>query len=305
MFKLYRLRDFSALINDSFSFFKSHGKNYFKNYFIINGGILVVIALLTYLTTNVIFTSIGDFNSPGAQEMLLDYFDNNLWYFIGVGGVIFLLLMILSLLNYSYPVLYLKTLQNNEKPTVKDILSLLKSKAGKIILFPIASLISFIPLFTIIALISTFFIMTIIGIPVACIIIAAMASWMMLSFYDNITTDNGFFTSFSKGITILTNRFWQNVGVTIIIAIVVFCTNLFFSFIPELLLEFTLLSETTDTTSVSVIIAIISTILSVFISYLLTNLTVISQGMIYYSYEESVHNNSLDSEIDLIGGESE
>ncbi|MFL9837891.1 hypothetical protein ABS768_10305 [Flavobacterium sp. ST-75] len=305
MFKLYRLRDFSALINDSFSFFKYHGKNYFKNYFIINGGILVVIALLTYLTTNVIFTSIGDLNSPGAQEMLLDYFDNNLWYFIGVGGVIFLLLMILSLLNYSYPVLYLKTLQNNQKPTVKDIVTLLKSKAGKIILFPIASLISFIPLFTIIALISAFFFMTIIGIPVACIIIAAMASWMMLSFYDNITTDNGFFTSFSKGITILTNRFWQNIGVTIIIAIVVFCTNLFFSLIPELLLEFTLLSETTDTTSVSVIIAIISTILSVFISYLLTNLTVISQGMIYYSYEESIHNNSLDSEIDLIGGESE
>ncbi|WP_417366444.1 hypothetical protein [Flavobacterium beibuense] len=305
MFKLYRLRDFSALINDSFSFFKYHGKNYFKNYFIINGGILVVIALLTYLTTNVIFTSIGDLNSPGAQEMLLDYFDNNLWYFIGVGGVIFLLLMILSLLNYSYPVLYLKTLQNNQKPTVKDILTLLKSKAGKIILFPIASLISFIPLFTIIALISAFFIMTIIGIPVAFIIIAAMASWMMLSFYDNITTDNGFFTSFSKGITMLTNRFWQNVGVTIIIAIVVFCTNLFFSLIPELLLEFTLLSETTDISSVSVIIAIISTILSVFISYLLTNLTVISQGMIYYSYEESIHNNSLDSEIDLIGGESE
>lgn len=305
MFKLYRLRDFSALINDSFTFFKYHGKNYFKNYFIINGGILVVIALLTYLTTNVIFTSIGDLNSPGAQEMLWDYFDNNLWYFIGVGGVIFLLLMILSLLNYSYPVLYLKTLQNNQKPTVKDIVTLLKSKAGKIILFPIASLISFIPLFTIIALISGFFIVTIIGIPVACIIIAAMASWMMLSFYDNITTDNGFFTSFSKGITILTNRFWQNIGVTIIIAIVVFCTNLFFSLIPELLLEFTLLSETTDTTSVSVIIAIISTILSVFISYLLTNLTVISQGMIYYSYEESVHNNSLDSEIDLIGGESE
>lgn len=305
MFKLYRLRDFSALINDSFSFFKFHGKNYFKNYFIINGGILVVIALLTYLTTNVIFTSIGDLNSPGAQEMLLDYFDNNLWYFIGVGGVIFLLLMILSLLNYSYPVLYLKTLQNNQKPTVKDILTLLKSKAGKIILFPIASLISFIPLFTIIALISAFFIMTIIGIPVACIIIAAMGSWMMLSFYDNITTDNGFFTSFSKGITMLTNRFWQNVGVTIIIAIVVFCTNLFFSLIPELLLKFTLLTETTDISSVSVIIAIISTILSVFISYLLTNLTVISQGMIYYSYEESVHNNSLDSEIDLIGGESE
>lgn len=305
MFKLYRLRDFSALINDSFSFFKFYGKNYFKNYFIINGGILVVIALLTYLTTNVIFTSIGDLNSPGAQEMLLDYFDNNLWYFIGVGGVIFLLLMILSLLNYSYPVLYLKTLQNNQKPSVKDILTLLKSKAGKIILFPIASLISFIPLFTIIALISAFFIMTIIGIPVACIIIAAMASWMMLSFYDNITTDNGFFTSFSKGITMLTNRFWQNVGVTIIIAIVVFCTNLFFSLIPELLLKFTLLTETTDISSVSVIIAIISTILSVFISYLLTNLTVISQGMIYYSYEESVHNNSLDSEIDLIGGESE
>ncbi|WP_330442919.1 hypothetical protein [Flavobacterium sp. C4GT6] len=305
MFKLYRLRDFSALINDSFSFFKYHGKNYFKNYFIINGGILVVIALLTYLTTNVIFTSIGDLNSPGAQEMLLDYFDNNLWYFIGVGGVIVLLLMILSLLNYSYPVLYLKTLQNNQKPTVKDIVTLLKSNAGKIILFPIASLISFIPLFTIIALISGFFIVTIIGIPVACIIIAAMASWMMLSFYDNITTDNGFFTSFSKGITILTNRFWQNVGVTIIIAIVVFCTNLFFSLIPELLLKFTLLTETTDISSVSVIIAIISTILSVFISYLLTNLTVISQGMIYYSYEESVHNNSLDSEIDLIGGESE
>ncbi|MEE1898978.1 hypothetical protein GN157_09875 [Flavobacterium rakeshii] len=305
MFKLYRLRDFNALISDSFSFFKYHGKNYFKNYFIINGGILVVIALLTYLVTNVIFTSIGDFNSPGAQEMILNYFEDNVWYFISVGGLILLLLITLSLLNYSYPILYLKTLQDKQEPTVKDILTLLKSKAGKIILFPIASLISFIPLFTIIALISAFFVVTIIGIPVACIIIVAMGSWISLSFYDNITTNNGFFTSFSQGITILKNNFWANIGVSLIIGIVVFCIDLFFSAIPELLGSFTLLDETTDTSSISVILTIIGTTISVFVSYLLTNLTVISQGMIYYSYEESIHNRSLDSEIDLIGGERE
>ena len=37
MFEFYKRRDFGGLISDSFAFFKIYGKNYFKNYFLING----------------------------------------------------------------------------------------------------------------------------------------------------------------------------------------------------------------------------------------------------------------------------
>ena len=35
MFQLYKKREFSALVGDTFNFFKLEGKNYFKNRIII------------------------------------------------------------------------------------------------------------------------------------------------------------------------------------------------------------------------------------------------------------------------------
>lgn len=39
MMQFYKKRDFGALISDTFTFFKENGKNYFKNYILLNGQI--------------------------------------------------------------------------------------------------------------------------------------------------------------------------------------------------------------------------------------------------------------------------
>ena len=53
MFQLYKKRDFSALVGDTFGFFKLEGKNYFKNYFTINGGLLLLLVVIIYFFSNI------------------------------------------------------------------------------------------------------------------------------------------------------------------------------------------------------------------------------------------------------------
>ena len=60
MFQLYKKRDFSALVGDTFGFFKLEGKNYFKNYFTINGGLLLLLVVIIYFFSNIFIKSSFD-----------------------------------------------------------------------------------------------------------------------------------------------------------------------------------------------------------------------------------------------------
>ena len=55
MFQVFKKRDFSQLVGDTFSFFKLEGKNYFKNYFIINGGLLLILVVALYFLIKFFF----------------------------------------------------------------------------------------------------------------------------------------------------------------------------------------------------------------------------------------------------------
>ena len=49
VFQLYKKRDFSALMNDTMDFFKQCWKNYFRNYVIVNGALLLLMCVLYFL----------------------------------------------------------------------------------------------------------------------------------------------------------------------------------------------------------------------------------------------------------------
>ncbi|RYJ41849.1 hypothetical protein [Flavobacterium beibuense] len=306
MFQLYKQRNFSALINDTFSFFKTHGKNYLKSYFIISGSILLVISLVTFLLAKFFL---------GYTEGTISMIGKSM--FVILGALAYFLFIVLSLVCYSVAVFYLKAIQEKDAPETKDVVALLKAKLGKIILFPIASLISFLPL-TFLVFFITAFVMglifaalglfgSILGFFVFAVMGSFMASWVLLSFYDNLTKDNGFFTSMGNGFTMVLNGFWKNVGATAIMGIIVFAVMFCVTALPGLIGTFTLLDQANPEMfdeSIS-ILSIIGTIFSVLLSFAITNLALIGQGMIYYSNEEEKGNNSLHSQIDLIGGESE
>ncbi|QEE51308.1 hypothetical protein FUA48_17565 [Flavobacterium alkalisoli] len=306
MFQLYKQRNFGALISDTFTFFKAHGKNYLKSYFIISGSILLVISLVTFLLAKFIL---------GGDEVTRSMMDNGTFYILAFLGCF--VYLVLSLVCYSVAVFYLKAIQEKEAPETKEIIALLKAKLGKIVLFPIASLISFIPLITLVLIVSgavsalifaTLGLFgSILGFFVFVVMGSFMASWVLLSFYDNLTKDNGFFTSMGNGFTIVLNGFWKNVGATAIMGIIVFAVLFFVTVLPEIIGTFTLLDQANPEVfdGSTSILSIIGTIFTVLLSFAITNLALIGQGMIYYSNEEEKGNNSLHSQIDLIGGESE
>lgn len=312
MFDLYKKRNFSDIFNDTLSFFKLRGKNYFANYFIINGGLLVLLALLIYLISRIYFENIFlSGSNPESQQMLNQYFDSNSGYFIGGAVVVTLLLIVISILNYSFPVVYLNLAEKGkEEPTSKEIGKALKQKLGRILTFSLLSLITFIPLLVILGTLLVLLSMIIIGIPLMVIAIPAFMCWMFLSFYVYLNSGEGYFTAMGKGFSMLLKNFWVHMGATLIISVLLHILQSILSIIPYIVGMFVMLLDTGNSSGNEKlgtlgILMLITFILSTVFSYILGNILMVSQGMIYYSCEEEDKNHSLHSEIDLIGTDIE
>lgn len=311
MFQLYKQRNFSDLINDTFLFFRKSGKNYFRNYFIINGGFLLILIVLIYLVSKVFFDGLfSSFGTPKANELIENFFSDNLTYFIITAIFAVILILLLTMLSYSYPVIYLKLLEKNENPDTSQIVAAIKAKTGKIILFALLSLVTFVPIACISLLISGVLVFILIGIPLFVVVLAAITCWIFLSFFDYINNDTDYFTAMGNGYRMLVNKFWHNVGTTAIFMLIVYIVHSIISFIPYIIGMISMFSEMprdggTPDLSFFGVMMLITIILSTLLSFILTNLTIINQGIIYYSSLEQQQNNSLHSEIDQIGSDSE
>jgi hypothetical protein len=311
MFQLYKVRNFSALINDTLSFFKVQGKNYLKHYFVLNGGLLLILTVLCFVVGRVFFENIfSGLNNPGSQNFIEQYFADNQGFFIGAGIAGAILILVIAIINYAYPVVYLSLLEKNDAPTIKQITSALKKKLGKVILFVLLTLITFVPLAIPIGLFCMFLTAIIIGLPVAIIIIAAFSCWIYLTFYNYISTDDSYFTSMGRGWNMLFRRFWHHMGSTVIIFIIVQAIQFIFSMIPYIIgLVFIFIDgpgngnieEQEGVLSTIGILMLVVFTVSLLTSFIMGNLLAINQGMIYYSCIEEDENKTINNEIDLIG----
>ena len=66
MFQLFKERNFSDYINDTFLFFKVQGKHFFKSYFTINGPFLLIAVVLIYFFTKIYMDFVFSMISGGA-----------------------------------------------------------------------------------------------------------------------------------------------------------------------------------------------------------------------------------------------
>ncbi|AWH86759.1 hypothetical protein HYN59_17310 [Flavobacterium album] len=311
MFQLYKKRNFSALINDTFTFFRVSGKNYFRNYIIINGGMMLVLLLLIFLISRIFFENMfSGMGSPESQQMLDDYFDSNTGFFIAAGVVCGILVLLITITNYSYPVLYLSLAEKKEKPTSREVLGLLKKKIGRILLFGLLSLITFVPIAIIIGLFGMLMFAIFIGIPVAIILFAALSNWIFLSFYDYLNTDKNYFAAMGSGMQMLFKNFWPHMGSTAIIYVIISIAQSILSFIPYFIGIFIMLFSTDgkmgqENISLMGILMLLTFMLYFVLAYLLGNILMVNQGLIYYSCREDNEHHSLHSDIDLIGTDFE
>lgn len=311
MFQLYKARNFNSIINDTFTFFKIYGKNYFKNYFIINGGLLLILVVIGFIIGKVFIENImsgtAGSNSP---EMMGTYFSENFGLMLGLGSAAFLLLLLVSIINYAYPVVYLKVSDTHKTPDSKQLWAVIKSKIGKAIIFGLMSLISFFPLAILVGLFALLMIVIIVGIPVAIIIFAAYTCWIYLTFYDYLTSDNSYFTSMGVAWQMLFKNFWAHMGSTAIFYAILYVLQLVFVFLGFIIQSLSGLvnvdpNTATDVMATMSITMIISFIIQTVIGFVIGNFIMVNQGMIYYSCIEQDENRSLENEIDLIGSDVE
>lgn len=315
MFQLFKKRNFSALVGDTFDFFKIQGKHYFRNYFIVNGGFLLVLLVLIYFIVKIVFEGIMANASSGyAEPNAIDAFMNeNLPLIIGLSIFTGIVALFLTLLSYAFPVAYLDLLQKKNDFSTKEIIDVIKSKLGKIVIFFIASIFILIPLMMIAVLLSFALVFILIGIPLIFIVIPAMVSWFSLSFYDYISTDSSYFDALGNGFNLLKQKFWPVVGSTAVMYVIMQITVSVVSMIPYFIgiaSMFTTLDNTpgtpdSETLTFFMIMLVITMVVSILLNFILQNLLLVNQGIIYYSLREENENNTPKSEMDLIGTHSE
>lgn len=312
MFKVYKNRNFNDLINDTFVFFRQEGKNYFGNYFKITGGLIVIFTILVYLISDIFFENFfNQFNSVQQQQMLEKYFDDNSAYFVTIGIITCLITLFISAINYLFPVVYFKHLADGTEPTTKSIFKGIKSRIGKIIIFLLGSIITFIPIGIVLFIFCGLLVMILVGIPISIIVFAAMVNWVSQSLYDYTLNKHGFFTAFGNGFKIIFSKFWSNVGTTAIFLIIAYIVQIailiIFNVINGLITMNSIDTGTDKSSTLSVlgILILISFIVATIISFILQNVIMVSQGVIYYSNKELKENHSLHENIDLIGQDIE
>ena len=312
MFQLYSKRNFSSLVGDTFTLFKLEGKNYFKNYFIINGGLLLVLCIIIYFFMQIFLKSAFLASSQNNSNAFLDSILTNVSLFIIFVLAMILLIMFASLINYLYPVAYLKLVEEKKQRTLHNLTSLIKSKIGKTIKFYFLSIFIIVPLLLVLLGISFALVFVIIGVPILFILLPAYTSWVSLSYYEYISTNSTYFNALKKGLKLLKSKFWPVIGsnyvmqtiVQVVLGIVVmvpYFIGIFSIFInPE---QSTQNSE--NVFSLLTILLTVIMIISILFSYTLQNIILINQGIIYYSIIEEQENISAKNNIDLIGQNEE
>lgn len=312
MITLFKKRTFSDLLSDSFNFFKLEGKHFFKNYFIVNGIFLLLLIVLSYFLFQVYFEALTSgmaSNGNSGYNFAEKLFNNNFGLIVG-GAIFFAVLMLfITLLNFAYPVIYLKLYEKNNGNNfqISDIVKELKSKIGKMFLFFLLSLVTIFPLIVILLLILVLLSFLIIGIPLLIITFPLLFSLMSLSLYEYLNNDSGFFNAIGKAFSYIFKQFWPILGSTIIIYIIIQTVMTIVSMIPYFIGMISIFStieenpNSQETFSTLGILMIVVFIISILANYILHNLLMINQGMIYYSIREKIENKSSFSDIDSIG----
>ncbi|WP_442787647.1 hypothetical protein [Flavobacterium suncheonense] len=319
MFQLYKKRNFSEFVGDTFAFFKTYGKHYYRNYFIINGGFLLVLLVLMYFLGKIfyegIFSNLSGGVNYGTDNSADVFINENLPIIIGLGIFAAIAALFLSILSYAYPVAYLKLIEKKTDFTTEEIITVIKSKVGKIIVFFLASIFIMFPIMAIVMGLSFLLVFIIIGIPLLFIVIPALMCWFSLAFYDYISTDKGYFDALGGGFSLLKQKFWPCVGSTAVMYMIMQIVVGFVSMIPYLIGIFSMFTTlenpenagnlNNEGYSFFLIMMGVTMVLSLLLNFIFQNFLLINQGIMYYSIREENENNTSKSEIDLIGTQGE
>lgn len=314
--QFYKKRDFGALISDTFNFVKLYGKNYFKNYFVINGLLIILMVVLVFFGFKNIFSLIFE-GIGGNSASIGRYFLENIVQIIFTSLFIFLVFILISVVNYSYPVLYLKRLTEtgNKNIAVDEIMSDVKKNIGKIFKLFLGFVFIIIPLY--LAVYGLGYTMTyrIQGLYFLLFIFLTPVMTNVVNFliYDYFNREKGFFSSLSYAIRSQfsyqqynqKSPFWKYWGTTVILYIlqqvVAYAFAFILVFIIILSLGLSLNMSSAETFYITLGLTVMAYPLIIIISLIMSNFISLCSGFMYYDSRTDLHREMDLTEIDSIG----
>ena len=316
MMQFYKKRDFGALISDTFNFVKLYGKNYFKNYFVINGLLIILMAVLVFFGFknffSLIFEGIG-----GNSASIGRYFLENIVQIIFTSLFIFLVFILISVVNYSYPVLYLKRLTEtgNKNIAVDEIMSDVKKNIGKIFKLFLGFVFIIIPLYLAVYGLSYTVTYRIQGLYFLLFVFLTPVMTNVVNFliYDYFNREKGFFSSLSYAIRSQfsyqqynqKSPFWKYWGTTMILYIlqqvVAYALAFILVFIIILSLGLSLNMSSAETFYITLGLTVMAYPLIIIISLIMSNFISLCSGLMYYDSRTDLHREMDLTEIDSIG----
>ena len=318
MMQFYQKRDFGQFISDTFAFFKEHGKNYFKNYLLINGILLILMVIIFVFGYRELFSQMMGSNTNGQNYYFEAYFQENQAMLILVSTIVFILFLAVTMVSYSYPILYLKRLTKTGNKNIKadDILSDLKNNIGRFLILFLGLFFIVTPLAMIVFGLTVVLMFILIGFFLLILLGPALLNVVNFLMFDYFNTKKGFFESLSYAVRAQfsykngreKSPFWKYWGSTMVMYFIIQTVASIFTMIPMMFIfggimtipESGDLQQNPLEGSMGIFIFILYGV-SLLFSFLMINVIFVNSGLQYYDSRTDLHRNADLSEIDTIG----
>ncbi len=305
MIELFKQRTFGDFFNDTISFFKTSGKSFFKFFFLINGIPIILLTVISYVLIKVVFEALFS-----GTSNIDSYFLDNLNFLVPLALLLIFLFFIINAFNFTYPVAYLQFLEKNETPNMQGVLSFYKQNLKKIAVFFLVLIVFSIVFLTLYLLL---FIIPFIGILLFLLIllvIPVLYCGMMQVFFEYLSQNISFGKALSKG----WQNFMSNALINYLTTVLIYFITQTFATIITMIGYFVLALiffvgmydgiDSPDANLFSIGITLIFS-LSVIATIFFNSLSIVHQGLIYYSCQEKAKKHQITSAIDLIGQDDE
>lgn len=317
--QFYKKRSFGELVSDTFTFFKENGKNYFKNYLLINGLLLILLVVTFIFGYKELFSQLFGSNMGGEAYHLESYFLENQTMLILVSILVFILFVALVMVSISYPVLYMKRWSEKGNKDIKadDILSDIKSNLRRYFKLLLGLIFIVAPALTIIWSISYLLIFLVIGFFILLLVMPASSNIINFLIFDYFHTDKSFFASLGYAIKVQfaypkgngKTPFWKYWGSTAIIYIIIQTITSIVTLVPMfiyLMTSFVIPENNATLQQNSLedgfgVLYFVFYALSIVFSFIIMNVLYINVGLQYYDSRTDLHREINLSEIDTIG----
>ena len=284
-FVFYKKRDFGMLISDTFVFFRKYAKDFFSNYLLINGALFILIGVIAAF----MFIFYGVYSSNWPLLLLI----------LAVLGVLsaFLVLFIIC-----FPIAYTQLLEKNADRSsikAKELFVVIRKMLPRAILFGIISFfIILIPYFILILVLARIFgdqiiLMQIASYFAGIVMILFMQQFMLVYVKDGLD----YFPALGKVIQELKERFWDKLGATFVMNLIITAFSAAGIVVP-LVLYFTimLLIGIDSLIGLSLLIFIL-VLIGATVVFIVSNFQIFLQILIHLGEKEKEHTD----DIDLIG----